>query len=158
MSDPLRDHLERILHWDEAHVDFDTAVNGIPTACRGALPPGFEHSAWQLLEHMRIAQRDLLNFTTSATYSHDLTWPNDYWPKTAAPPDDAAWDESVALFRLDRRAFQVLVSDPSFDPFAKVPTGQPHQTGLRSILLIVDHNAYHLGQLVAVRRALGIWK
>jgi len=158
MSEPLRAHLERVLNWDEAHVDFDNAVHGIPTDMRGALAPGFEHSAWQLIEHMRIAQRDLLDFTTNASYSHDVSWPEAYWPKAPAPPDDAAWDESIALFRLDRQAFQALVSKPSFDPFAPVPTGQPHQTGLRSILLVVDHNAYHVGQLVAVRRALGIWR
>jgi len=158
MTDPLRTQLERLLHWDEAHVDFDNAVNGIPTDRRGALAPGFEHSPWQLLEHMRITQRDLLDFTTNASYSHALAWPEAYWPKAPAPPDDGAWDESIALFRLDRQALQSLVVNPSFDPFVAVPTGQPHQTGLRSILLVVDHNAYHVGQLVAVRKALGIWR
>jgi len=158
MSDSLNAHLERVLNWNEAHVSFDDAVDGIPPHLRGAVPPGFEHSAWQLLEHMRIAQRDLLDFTTNASYSHDLAWPEAYWPKAPAPPDEAAWDESIALFRLDRQAFQALVTKPSFDPLALVPTGQPHQTGLRAILLVVDHNAYHLGQLVAVRRALGVWR
>jgi len=157
MSDPLRAHLERLLNWEEAHVTFDKAVDGLPHHLRGSTPPGFEHSPWQLIEHMRIAQRDLLDFSTNADYVHDRTWPDDYWPGSPQPPDEAAWDESIALFRLDRQALQALVSKPAFDPFAAVPTGQPHQTGLRSILVVADHNAYHLGQLVAVRKALGAW-
>jgi hypothetical protein len=158
MSDPLRAHLERLLNWDEAHVTFDAAVDGLPPHLRGAIPSGFEHSPWQLIEHLRIAQRDLLDFSTNADYVHNRTWPDDYWPKAAAPPDDAAWDEAIALFRLDRQALQALVMKPAFDLFAPVPTGQAHQTGFRSILLVVDHNAYHVGQLIAVRKALGAWR
>ena len=156
-SDPLRQHLVRLLEWDEAHVGFDKALSDIPPAQRGARPAGFEHSAWQLLEHLRLAQRDLLDFCVNPRYVHALAWPDDYWPKNPAPPSDAAWTTSLNEFRNDRETLKQLVNDSTVDLFALVPTGKDRQTVLRGILLVADHNAYHLGQVVALRRALGLW-
>lgn len=155
--DPLRAHLVRLLTWEEAHVGFDQAVEHLPAGQQGAHAAGLEHSPWQLLEHMRIAQHDLLDFCLNAHYVHTLTWPDGYWPPTPAPPGPGAWDDSVARFRTDRDALVQIAGDPAVDLVAAVPTGKPQQTYLRAILLVVDHNAYHLGQLVAVRRALGSW-
>lgn len=156
-SDPLRAHLVRLLDWEEAHVGFDKAIDGIPADQRGSLAPGFEHSIWQLLEHMRFAQKDLLDFCVNPDYVHALTWPDDYWPKDPMPPNAAAWDASVKNFKADRERLMQVAQDTRLDLFALVPTGTGQQTYLRSLLLVVDHNAYHLGQLVAVRRALGTW-
>ena len=155
--DPLRAQLVRLLDWEEAHVPFDQAVKAIPSDKRGVHAAGFEHTAWQLLEHMRIAQQDLLDFAVNARYVHALKWPEDYWPRNPAPQDASAWNESIAAFVSDRDRLRQLVQDPGIDLFALVPTGKELQTYLRAILLVADHNAYHLGQLVAVRRALGIW-
>lgn len=157
MADSLRTQLALALDWPDAHVTFDQAVDAVPAASRGVVAPGFEHTAWQLLEHLRIAQADLLDFCTNAQYAHTLAWPAGYWPTTAAPPDDTAWDSSIAAFRRDREALKALVASPSFDLLAPVPSGGPTQTGLRTVLLTIDHNSYHIGQLVSVRRALGLW-
>ena len=154
-NDALRGHLRRLLDWKEAHVGFDAAVDGIAPDARGRRADGFPHSPWQLLEHMRIAQHDILDFCRNPAYA-EMTWPDDYWPKSAAPPSPAAWDESVAAFRRDREALKELVADANVDLFAKIPHGTG-QTYLREVLLIADHNAYHLGQLVAVRRQFDIW-
>lgn len=156
-SDPLRAHLVRALDWEEAHVGFDKALDGIPEDKRGSRTDGFEHSTWQLLEHMRLAQKDLLDFARNSHYVHALKWPDDYWPRNPAPPDAKAWNQSIAEFKSDRERLKQLALDTEIDLFALVPTGKGHQTYLRTILVVVDHNAYHVGQLVAVRRALGIW-
>jgi DinB superfamily len=113
------------------------------------------HSPWEILEHLRIAQEDILDFCRSPQYE-DKKWPDQYWPPTPAPPDAAAWDASVAAFRRDRSAIAKLASDPKIDLAARIPHGTG-QTYLREVLLILDHNAYHVGELVAVRRALGAW-
>lgn len=152
----FRDHLVRVLDWQEAHVGFDKAVDGIPPDKRGAHAAGFEHSPWQLLEHMRIAQDDILDFCVNAAYTHTMTWPDDYWPKTDAPPTEAAWTDSIASFTRAREQMKRLARDVE-DLTAKVPTGKGHQTYLRALLLVADHTAYHVGQLIAVRRALGVW-
>ena len=156
-SERLRAQLVRLLDWEEAHVGFDKAVEGIPADQRGGRAAGFDHSPWQLLEHMRLAQKDLLDFCVNAHYVHELQWPEDYWPRSPAPPDADAWNTSVADFKSDRKKVKDLARDTSVDLFALVPTGKGQQTYLRAILLVADHNAYHLGQLVAVRRALGLW-
>jgi uncharacterized damage-inducible protein DinB len=156
-TDPLRAHLVRLLDWEQAHVGFDAAVGGIPDDKRGARARGFEHSPWQLLEHMRITQSDILDFCVNARYVHNLRWPDDYWHTQPSPPAAQAWDESVAAFKGDRQTLKQLAADRNIDLFALVPTGKGEQTYLRAILLVTDHNAYHLGQLVAVRRALGAW-
>ncbi len=158
VPDPLRAQLVRLLDWEEAHVGFDKAVGGIPAGKRGARAQGLEHSPWQLLEHMRIAQNDILDFSVSPTYVHKLKWPDDYWPKNPAPPDAVAWDDSVVDFKADREKLKQLARNEKIDLLTRVPTGKAHQTVLRGILLAADHSAYHVGQLVAVRRALGIWK
>jgi hypothetical protein len=156
-SDPLRLQLVRLLDWDEAHVGFDKAVDGIPADQRGLHVAGFEHTPWQLVEHVRAAQKDLLDFCVNSQYVHALKWPEDYWPQSPAPPGATAWNASIADFKADREKLKRLVRDAHVDLFATVPTGKGQQTLLRAILLVADHNAYHLGQLVAVRRALGIW-
>jgi hypothetical protein len=155
--DPLRAQLIRLLDWEEAHVGFDKAVLGVPVELRGAHATGFEHSPWQLLEHLRLAQNDLVDFCLNPRYEQVLAWPDDYWPRSPEPPSAGAWDASVAEFKADRERLQALVGDAGVDLLAAVPSGTGPQTYLRAILLVVDHNAYHLGQLVAVRRALGCW-
>ena len=152
----MRDHLVRVLEWEEAHVSFDKAVEGIPPGKRGGRPPGFEHSPWQLLEHIRLAQDDILDFCVNAKYEHTMKWPDDYWPVDPAPPTDKAWTDSIAAYGRSRETLQQLARDVK-DLTATVPTGKASQTYLRAILLTADHTAYHVGQLVAVRRALGIW-
>lgn len=155
-NDAVRDHLVRVLDWEDAHVTFDQAVTGVPDQARGARPPGFEHSPWQLLEHIRIAQDDILDFCLNANYEHRLTWPDDYWPKAAAPPDDAAWEASIVACTRSRERLQQLAREVD-DLTVSVPTGSASQTYLRAILLAADHVAYHVGQIVSVRRALGVW-
>jgi hypothetical protein len=153
----LRDQLARVLDWEDAHVGFDKAVDGIPPDKRGARAAGFEHSVWQLVEHIRLAQDDILDFCVNSAYKHTLKWPDDYWPKDPAPPSEKAWTESIAAFVRSREKLKRLATDIE-DLTAKVPTGKGHQTYLRGILLAADHVAYHVGQIVAVRRALGVWK
>jgi uncharacterized damage-inducible protein DinB len=152
----LRAHLKKILAWEDAHVGFDAAVDGLAPALRGVAPKGFPHSAWQLLEHIRRTQFDILDFCRNPGYT-ELAWPADYWPESAAPPTGEAWDESIAAVRRDRAALEGLAEDASTDLFARIPHGTG-QTYLRELLLVADHNAYHVGQLVAVRQALGAWK
>ena len=158
MSDEaLRDELVRILDWEEAHVGFDKAIADLPAEKRGARAPGFEHSVWELLEHMRIAQEDILDFCVNPKYVHTMKWPDDYWPKDQAPRDAKAWTDSLASYARVREDVKKLARTAA-DLAAPVPTGKPNQTYLRALLLVVDHAAYPVGQIVAVRRALGIWK
>lgn len=151
----LREHLLYLLGGGGAHLDFDTAVADVPPNLRGARPAGTPHSPWQLLEHMRISQWDILDFCRNPDYA-ELEFPKGYWPPTEAPPEAAAWEKSVEAFRADLEAMKKLVADPSTDLFARIPHGQG-QTILREALLVADHNAYHLGQLVLVRRLLRAW-
>ena len=153
-NDAVRDQLVRLREWREAHVEFDAAVDGIGPEDRGKTPPGLPHSPWQILEHIRLAQNDILDFCVNASYK-EKKWPDEYWPKHAAPPSEAAWDESVASYVRDRDTFKQLVRDTP-DLQAKIPHGTG-QTFLREMLLVADHTAYHVGQLVLVRRLLGIW-
>jgi uncharacterized damage-inducible protein DinB len=155
-SDRPRAQLAHFLDWAEAHVGFDRAVKDVPFEMQGRKPAGFEHSPWQLLEHMRLAQADIFDFSVNAGYK-EKKWPEEYWPKDPAPPDAGSWAASVAAIRADREKLQQLAGDHGIDLFAKIPHGSG-QTYIREILLVADHNAYHVGQLVAVRRALGIWK
>ncbi len=158
MSDQaLRDQLARVLDWEEAHVGFDAALENLPADKRGARAAGFEHSVWQLLEHMRIAQEDILDFCVNPNYVHNRTWPDDYWPARPEPPDAAAWDSAIAAYKRDRERMKKVARETR-DLHALVPTGKKQQTYLRAVLLVADHNAYHLGQIVALRRALGAWK
>lgn len=152
----LRKHLLWLLRGGHAHVEFDRAVANLPAKLRGVKPAGLPYSPWMLLEHMRIAQWDILEFSYDPQHVSPK-WPAGYWPKTEAPPNESAWSKSLAAFRKDRRAMQQLVADPSTDLYARIPHGEG-QTILREALLVADHNAYHLGQLIVVRRLLGAWK
>jgi uncharacterized damage-inducible protein DinB len=156
-TDAFREQLLRALDWEEAHVSLDKAIDGLAPEQRGARAPGFEHSPWQLLEHMRLAQDDILDFCINPRYEHTMAWPDDYWPNDPAPPSAQAWTNSIEAYTRSREELQRLAREVP-DLTAKVPTGKEHQTFLRAILLVADHTAYHIGQLVMIRRALGIWK
>ena len=151
----LRKQVAAVLAWKDAHVDFETAVAGIPSKDRGVQPAGLPYSAWQLIEHLRIAQHDILDFCVNADYQ-EMKWPDDYWPASPLPPSDAAWDASIRQYRDDRAALERMALDTSLDLFARIPHGSG-QTYLRELLLVADHGAYHVGQLVLVRRLLGNW-
>ena len=155
-ADPLREHVLELLRGGHAHVGFDDAVKGFPVESAGVRPPGLPHCAWELLEHMRIAQEDILRFSQSPDWTSPK-WPKGYWPETSAPGSHKDWTESVKAFRRDLEEFEKLVKDPAQDLFKPFPWGQG-QTLLREALLIADHNSHHLGQFVLVRRALGNWK
>ena len=155
-EEAVRQHVGRLLAWEDAHVGFDTAIEGIPAAARGKMPDGLPYTPWQLLEHLRRTQRDILEFCRNSDYE-ELNWPADYWPASAEPPTPGAWDESVAQFRQDRTALQHLATDPAVDLTATIPHGSG-QTYLRELLLVADHSAYHIGELIVVRRLLGVWK
>jgi hypothetical protein len=151
----LREQLGKVLDWHEAHADWKQALAGLDPAHRGVRPAGSPHSVWDLLEHVRLAQRDILEFTVNPKHvSPD--WPSGYWPKNLAPQDDAEWEKSVREFFHDLQEVEKLVNNPRTDLFAKIPHGTG-QTVLRQVLLLVDHNSNHLGQLVLVRRLLGAW-
>jgi uncharacterized damage-inducible protein DinB len=154
-NDQLRQQLIKILDWEDAHAGFDAAVEGIPPDIRGIQPDGLPYSLWQLLEHMRICQRDILDFSRDPNY-REMKF-EEYWPTTVAPPTEQAWDNSIASFHADLESLKQLAMDKSIDLFAAIPHGTG-QTYLRELLLVADHNVYHLGQLVAVRRLLGNWK
>jgi uncharacterized damage-inducible protein DinB len=154
-NNSLREHVLYLLRGGGAHVDFDKAIADLPAELRGNKSSELPFTPWRLLEHMRIAQWDILEFSRNPKHASPA-WPAGYWPKTDAPPSPKAWDRSVAAFRADRRAMEQLVSDPKTDLHAKIPHGEG-QTVLREALLIADHNAYHVGQLVMLRRLLGAW-
>lgn len=157
MSDSaLREHLVELLRGGSAHAKFDDAIADWPEQLRGKRVAGFPHTAWQLLEHMRIAQNDILDFSHNSEYK-ELSFPDEYWPKQDAPARPESWEESVAQFQRDLKAMENLVLDPRIDLYARIPWGSG-QTILREALLVADHNAYHVGQLVALRRALGAWQ
>jgi hypothetical protein len=151
----LRDYLGDALVWHEAHVDWKQAVNGIPAKDQGTRPKGAAHSPWELLEHMRLATWDILEFSRDSKHKSP-DWPAGYWPMKPAPPNATAWQKSVKALEQDIEEMRKLVNDPKTDLLAPIPGGSG-QTILREALLIADHNAYHLGQLVLVRRLLGCW-
>jgi len=153
---PVQEHLVKLLAGGQAHVTFDAAVKGLPAAMRGKRPTGAEHSPWEILEHLRIAQWDILEFSRDPQHVSP-EWPSGYWPKSKTPPNDKAWAKSVRAFNADLEAMRKLVAADSTDLYAPIPHGDG-QTILREALLIADHNAYHIGQLVLVRRLLGAWK
>ena len=152
----LRQHLLELLRGGGAHAKFEDVVKGFPAKLRGAKPANFPHTPWMLLEHLRLAQWDILEFSRNSKHKSP-EWPKGYWPKTQAPPSTAAWNKSIQQFRKDLKSMQDLVANPKTDLFARIPWGDG-QTILREALLVADHNAYHLGQLVDVRRLLGAWK
>ena len=153
----LRELLARQLDWGEAHVGFGRAMTSFPDELQGVVPAGFAHSGWQLLEHMRRAQADILDFCLNSEYVYP-TSPDDYWPEVA-PTAAESWDATVAAFEHDLDALKRVALDESLDLFEKVPAARSAlQTRAREVILVTDHNAYHLGQLVALRRALGAWQ
>ena len=153
--DPLREQLLNLLDFKEAHADFDSAVEGVPADARGRVPAGASHSLWQILEHLRIAQHDIWDFSVNPAYE-EKTWPGDYWPHSPEPPTATAWDESLAAYRRDREAMMQLVRDQA-DLFARIPHGTG-QTYLREVLLVSHHASYHIAEFITVRRLLGVWK
>jgi uncharacterized damage-inducible protein DinB len=151
----LREHIVRLVKEGGAHITFEQALADLPPNVRTRKPPDAAHTIWQLVEHMRIAQWDILEFSRNAKHVSP-EWPSGYWPRPDVTPDQKAWDASMEGFRSDLRAIEKLVADPSTDLFAKIPHGDG-QTILREALLVADHNAYHLGQIVHLRRLLGAW-
>ena len=157
MSDrALRDHVAALIGWEDAHAGLEQVVDGVPPDQWGAPAPGLPYTLWQLLEHLRLTQHDILDFCRNPGYTQPR-WPEDYWPTEPAPPDDGAAARSIAAFREERQRLAALAGDESLDLFARIPHGTG-QTYLRELLLVADHTSYHLGQMVVVRRALGIWE
>jgi hypothetical protein len=151
----IRDHVARLLDWEDAHASFDAAVHALPSRLRGSQPEGLPYSPWQLVEHLRITQFDILDFCRNPDY-REMKWPDDYWPVSTAPESEQAWSECLRRFRDDRDALRAMALDPKIRLDAKIPHGNG-QTFLRELLLVADHSAYHVGQLVVVRRLLGDW-
>ncbi len=150
----VRELLAKLLSWEDSHAGFDAAVDGIPEQFRGKRAGA--HSPWELIEHMRIAQHDILDFSRNKDY-HEMEWPKEYWPKSPAPSSTAEWEASIEAFRKDREGLRQLALDGSMDLTAPIPHGSG-QTYLREIVLAADHTAYHVGQLILARHMLGIWK
>jgi len=148
----LRTHLASLLSMEGAHLTFKKAVADFPKHLRGAKPPGAPHTAWQLIEHMRLAQEDILDFSRNPKYK-ERQFPDDYWPAGEIPPNEEAWDKSIRQFEADLKEFQALIADPKNDLFAPIPHGDG-QTLLREALVVADHNSYHLGQLMFLRKTL----
>lgn len=152
-DDALRSHVLELLDGGHAHSTFDAVVEGWPPDLRGAKPGGSAHTPWQVLEHLRIAQRDILEFSRDAKHESP-PWPEGYWPSQAEPPSKQAWEDSAADFRRDFAEMRKLVADPAADLFIPFAHGSG-QTLLREALLVADHNAFHLGEMIALRRSLG---
>lgn len=146
----------RSLGWEEAKASFEHVTEGVPFELQGVRPQGLHHSLWELLEHVRITQADILEFCTSADY-HERAWPAEYWPTSAAPPDETAWPASVAAVQRDRSALAALLGEHADDPLWPVPGSDEGQPLLREALLVLDHTSYHVGQMVTVRTLLGVW-
>jgi hypothetical protein len=151
----MREHVLYLLRGGGAHLDFEKAIADLPPTLRGSKPAGQPHTPWRIVEHMRIAQRDILEFCRNPKHVSPR-FPEGYWPKGDSPADDAAWENSIAAFRADLRSMEDLVAEPETDLYAAIPHGEG-QTILREALLVADHNAYHLGQLVLLRRLLESW-
>ena len=150
----VRDLLAKLLSWEDSHAGFDAAVEGVPEESRGKRAGA--HSPWELVEHLRRAQHDILDFSRNKDYE-EMEWPKDYWPASPAPSSAAEWDKSIEAFRKDREAMRQLALDKTIDLTARIPHGNG-QTYMRQIVLAADHTAYHVGQLILVRQLLGIWK
>jgi hypothetical protein len=150
----LRDQLLYLLKGGGAHISFDDALNNWPVRLAGVKVANFPHTAWMLLEHMRLAQWDILEFSRNSKHVSP-PWPEGYWPASEAPPNEAAWTASMTTFKKDLRTMERFVADPRVDLYARIPWGDG-QTILREALLLADHNAYHLGQLVMVRKSIGV--
>ena len=152
----LRDQLVEVLHGGSAHATASAAFSDFPPELRGKKVDGVPHTAWEQLEHIRLALHDLLEFCTNSNYL-EPKWPDDYWPGSEAPPEPDSWDKSAAAFAADLEAFEALVKDPAGNIYAEIPWGKG-QTLFREVLLAADHTSYHVGQLVMLRKMLGAWK
>lgn len=155
-DDILRNHLSQLLHGGDAHVDFAAAVKDFPVSFYGVRPPNLPHSAWEILEHIRFTLHDLLEFSTNPDYL-EPEWPRDYWPAAPTPPSNAAWRQSVKAIEEDLKAFQALIENRESNLYAEIPWAKGGQTLLREILLAATHTSYHLGELIFLRRVLGVW-
>ncbi len=155
MTQPWQTIVASSLDWEQAHASLESAVSEFPEELRGTRPDGLPHSAWELLQHIRLTQTDLMEFMENPNYA-EPKWPDDYWPPAPAPPTPEAWEESLAVIRRDVKRIQDLATHSTLVLTEKIPWGHG-QTYLRTILVAVDHTAYHVGQLVAVRRLLGAW-
>lgn len=156
-TEELRKQLIALLRGGQAHATLDEAIKDFPAEHRGTVPPGLPYSAWQLLEHLRIAQRDILDFSVPPTGGYQpMAWPDDYWPKSPAPPSARAWDAAINAIRKDLETFEALITKPTADLYKPFRWGEG-QNLLREALLIADHNAYHIGQLALIRRLVGAW-
>jgi len=144
------------LDWEQAHASLESAIKGLTAEQRGKRPAGFPHSVWELLEHIRITQRDLLDFVQNPDYEEKLQWPKDYWPPNSAPASEKAWNETVAAWRKDRMALERFTTGTDIDLTTKIPKGTG-QTYLRTVIVAVDHASYHVGQIIAVRQLIGAW-
>jgi hypothetical protein len=155
----LRKELKALLDGGQAHATFDAAVKDFPAKLRGVVPEGLPYSGWQILEHLRLAQRDILEFSSNTDGSYkEKKWPEEYWPKAAEPASEGAWEDSIAKIREDRAAFEKLIASADDADLVAPFAWGTGQTLLREALLIADHDAYHVGELVIVRRLLGAWK
>jgi hypothetical protein len=152
----LREHLLYLLDGGGAHAKFADVIKDFPAKLRGQKLPGVPYSAWMLLEHLRIAQWDILEFSRNPKHASPK-WPESYWPKSEAPPSAGAWTASIKQFQKEMKTMRALISNPKTNLYARLPWGDG-QTVLREALLVADHNAYHLGQLVTLRKAFGAWK
>ncbi|QCK16706.1 DinB family protein [Mangrovivirga cuniculi] len=151
----VREMVSSALSWEDAHVNFDNAVQNIPEKMYGVRHENLSYSLWELIEHIRISQNDILEFCRNSEYK-EMPWPDAYWPDRASPESREEWDESISKYKSDRNALKSLASDKSIDLTSKIPHGDG-QTYLRELLLVADHNAYHVGQIVLLRKLLGIW-
>ncbi len=156
-DEALREQLVNLLKGGQAHADVSSALDNFPMERAGDRPYGLPYSAWQLLEHMRIAVHDLLDFSTDSNYQ-EKKWPDDYWPKETAPSSAEAWNTSIRGLEADFKSFEDLVKDPESNLYASIPWGKHGETLLREILLVADHTSYHTGELIVLRRLLGAWK
>jgi uncharacterized damage-inducible protein DinB len=151
-----REIVASALDWEQAHVSLDGAVDDLPAELRGRLPDRAPYSIWQQLEHIRLAQHDLLDFCRNPEYVHELRWPDDYWPKDAEPPSAKAWEDCLAAIRREREEFKRWTVEADVDLTQKIPWGSG-QTYLRTVIVAADHAAYHVGQIVLIRKLLGAW-
>ena len=159
LGNAVRKQLAQLLEGGQAHATFEAAVKGLPAKLRGVVPNGLPYSAWQIVEHIRIAQRDILDFSRNSDGSYrPLQWPEDYWPKNPAPPGESAWNEALQALREDREAFEALLDATPDAELTQPFAWGKGQTLLREALLIADHDAYHTGELIVLRRLLGAWK
>jgi len=159
LGQALRKQLQALLDGGQAHATFADAVKGFPAKLRGVVPEGLPYSGWQILEHIRLAQRDILDFSRNTDGSYkEKKWPEEYWTKSAEPPSEEAWEHSIAQIREDRKAFEKLLSSADDAELVAPFAWGDGQSLLRQALLVADHDAYHVGELVVLRRLLGAWK